>query len=59
MTDLVDLNEIAERLGVPLDTVNKWRWRNLLPESDYPQLKNPVWDWETIRDWATETGRLT
>jgi hypothetical protein len=57
MTDLVDINLIAERLGVRLDTVNKWRHREILPAPDYPELASPVWDWETIRKWAEETGR--
>ena len=58
MTDLVDIKSIAERVHVQLDTVNKWRHRNLLPPVDYPQLSSPVWDWETIRTWAEQTGRL-
>lgn len=58
MGDLVDLAEIAERLGVPKDTVNKWRFRNLLPEPDYNLAVGPVWEWETIRDWAERTNRL-
>ena len=57
-TDLVDQSLIAERLGVPRDTVQKWRAREGLPEPDYPQLANPLWDWETIRLWAQQTGRL-
>ena len=58
MTDLVDQPLIAERLDVPRDTVQKWRSRGVLPEPDYPQLANPLWDWETIKEWAYSTGRL-
>jgi hypothetical protein len=56
--DLVDLRLIADRLVVPVDTVNKWRHRGVLPDPDYPQLRNPTWNWETIRQWAEETGRM-
>ncbi len=59
MTDLVDQPLIAERLGVSRDTVQKWRTREVLPEPDYPQLANPLWDWATIRGWAEQTGRLS
>jgi hypothetical protein len=58
MTDPVDLQAIADRLEVPKDTVNKWRYRGLLPAPDFPQLANPVWEWETVRLWAEATGRL-
>ena len=54
---LVDQPLIAERLGVSRDTVQKWRSRMVLPLPDYPQLANPLWDWETIRVWAEQTGR--
>jgi hypothetical protein len=57
MTDLVGLTEIAERLGNPVDTVKKWRHRGLLPEPDWQLAAGPVWEWETIRIWALETGR--
>lgn len=58
-TDLVDRHLIATRLGVPIDTVDKWKQRGLLPEPDYPQLRNPTWHWSTIQKWARQTGRLT
>lgn len=56
---LVDIAAIAERLGVPKDTVNKWRYRGVLPEPDYQLAVGPVWDWETIEAWAKTTNRLT
>ena len=56
---LVDISAIAERLNVPKDTVNKWRFRDLLPEPDYPLAVGPVWEWETIRQWAEQTKRLS
>lgn len=48
----VDLHLIAKRLGVPIGTVHKWRYRGVLPEPDYPQLRSPIWEWETIEQWA-------
>lgn len=56
--DLVDRHLIAERLGVSLEAVSKWKVRGLLPPPDYPDLRNPIWRWTTIRDWAKRTGRL-
>ena len=56
--DLVGLTEIANRLGKPVDTVKKWRHRQLLPKPDYVLAQGPIWDWETIRLWAQQTGRL-
>ncbi len=58
INDLVDQPLIAVRLGVTRETVQKWRHRRVLPEPDYPQLANPLWDWETIRTWAEATGRI-
>ena len=55
---LVDRQGIAARLEVALSTVDKWKIRRLLPAPDFPGLANPVWFWETIRQWADETGRM-
>jgi len=59
MTDLVDQPLIAKRLKVDRDTVQKWRSRGVLPLPDYPELANPLWDWETIKEWAHSTSRLS
>ncbi len=56
--DLVGLTEIANRLDKKVDTVKKWRHRQLLPEPDYVLAQGPVWEWKTIRTWAEQTGRL-
>lgn len=56
--DPVGPEEIAERLGVRRDTVHKWRHRGVLPEPDWIISSLPVWEWETIRAWAENTGRL-
>lgn len=56
--DLVDISIIAKQLGVPKDTVNKWRWRGVLPEPDFDLDVGPIWYWETVREWAERTNRL-
>ena len=55
---LVDIAAIAERLGVNKDTVNKWRYRDLLPPPDHDLAVGPVWEWSTIEEWAKTTNRL-
>ena len=55
----VGLAEIAQRLRVQRDTVDKWRARNLLPEPTWPSVGGrPAWNWPVIETWARETGRL-
>jgi len=56
--DPVGIVEIAERLDVVRDTVDKWRERGLLPDADYTVGGRPAWEWSTIEAWAVETGRL-
>lgn len=55
---LVDRQLIAERLEVKVTTVDKWKVRGVMPAPDFPGLASPVWFWETIRQWAADTGRL-
>lgn len=56
--DLVDIAGVAERLGVKRETVNMWRYRELLPEPLWMLNGGPVWEWVTIQRWAIETGRM-
>lgn len=56
--DIVDAQSIADRLGVKRETVWMWRSRQLLPAPDWQLACGPIWMWETIREWAEETGRL-
>jgi len=56
--DLVGIVEIAARLAVDRGTVDKWRWRGVLPDPDWVVSGTPVWRWSTVRMWATMTGRL-
>ena len=53
----VGLAEIAGRLGVQRDTVDKWRTRGLLPPPRWTVGGRPAWAWDTIVRWANETGR--
>jgi hypothetical protein len=56
--EIVDITEIATRLGVPKNTVNVWRTRGVLPDPDLDLTVGPVWYWSTIEKWAKATGRL-
>jgi hypothetical protein len=56
--DIVDMEEVARRLGVKKETVRMWRYRDLLPEAEWMLNGQPVWRWATIRKWAQDTGRL-
>ena len=66
ITDPVGISEIAERLNVQRQTVNSWRSRGKedrerstpLPQPAVIITKTPIWEWETIRAWALNTGRL-
>jgi len=53
----VGLAEIAERLNVARNTVDQWRFRDLLPEPQWTVGGRPAWDWPTIAAWAKDTGR--
>ncbi len=58
--DPVGLAEIAQRLRVQRDTVDKWRARHLLPQPTWPSVGGrPAWHWPVIETWARDTGRLT
>ena len=48
---LVGLTQIAERLGVPGNTVDSWRHRGKLPVPDLKIGKRDFWYWKTITKW--------
>ncbi len=55
--DLVGKNEIAERLGVSVPAVQRWRYADLgFPESDYVISGTPVWRWSRVDRWAKKNG---
>lgn len=56
MIDLVGPIEMADRLGVQRDTVHKWRYRRVLPEPLMTLSGTPIWEWETIWQWAEDRG---
>lgn len=57
--DPVGTVEIAARLGVKRETVDKWRTRDLLPAPRWTVGGRPAWDWVDVERWARDTGRLT
>lgn len=56
--DIVGLKEIAERLNVKQQTAAAWKHRNLLPPPEGTVSGAPAWRWETIENWALQTGRF-
>jgi len=55
--DLVDVSEIAKRLGVPVRYLRFWASSGKLPEPDYHWSRTRAWLWETIDTWADGRGR--
>lgn len=49
--------EVAALLGVEVETVKKWRHRNLLPAAVGEVNGLPVWRRHHIIAWADSTGR--
>jgi predicted DNA-binding transcriptional regulator AlpA len=56
--ELVGMAEIAELLGVELETVHTWRHRGVLPEPFTLVSDRPAWRLEVVLGWAESTGRL-
>lgn len=56
--NLLGTREIADLLGVKLETVHMWRTRGVLPPPYTVVSDRPAWREETILGWAEETGRL-
>ena len=55
----VGVVEIAQRLGVTRDAIDKWRARGLgFPDPRWTVGGRPAWQWDEIEDWARRTGRL-
>jgi hypothetical protein len=55
----VSTTEIAERLGVTVHAVRRWRTRQLgFPEPWVVLAVGPIWRWSHVELWALETGRL-
>ena len=50
--------EIADRMGVTRNAVDKWRARD--PQFPAPRWTvggRPAWDWSDVASWAEATGR--
>jgi hypothetical protein len=63
LCDPVGVQEIAERLELPANTVSKWLWRvNVqglpnFPNADYVVSGRKAWEWETVEAWLEESGK--
>lgn len=56
--DLLGVTEIAERAGVKLDTVQKWRQRHLdFPKPVAELAMGPVWEWSDVELWLAKERR--
>ncbi len=56
--DVVGEKEIAERFGVPSNTVHVWRKRGVLPNPDGFVSGMPAWHWSTIKERLRATGTM-
>ena len=50
--DVVDLDDLAVRLGVDDRTIEQWQRRRFLPEPDYRWEKADGWLWHNVQRWA-------
>lgn len=57
---IVDLAGIARHMRVdPRYTPQQWRQRGLLPPVDFPEIREPIWYAQTIKEkFAIPTGRM-
>lgn len=58
LVELVGAAEVAELLGVRLETVHMWRHRGIMPAPIVAVSDRPAWRLEVILGWAESTGRL-
>lgn len=58
LSNLVGPVEVADMLGVKVDTVYQWATRNRLPLPWAVVSGTRIWAREEIEDWAVATGRL-
>jgi hypothetical protein len=57
--ELVNIADIAARLGVARGTVDTWRWRGRAGfafPTPVAETGRPVWKWSAVRSWARAVG---
>jgi predicted DNA-binding transcriptional regulator AlpA len=56
--NLVGVKEIAQRAGVTVDAVHKWRERDpsTFPRPVAELAQGPVWKWEHVDAWLKARG---
>ena len=54
----VGVAEIAGRLSVRPQTVQRWLRRKLMPTPRWTVSRQPAWEWSEIEAWARHTRRL-
>jgi len=55
--EYVDMQELAQMLGVQYATIRQQRYRGRLPKPDRVFGRSPVWRMGTLRQWAREAGK--
>lgn len=58
-SDLLSPQEVAEALGVKVQTVHAWKFRKLMPPPNMIISGCPMWRRQAIAVWAAQTRRLS
>lgn len=51
MDKWLTISDVAQLTNLKVDTINKYRTRNTLPEPDFKIGRTPVWKLDTIETW--------
>jgi len=59
MEDLLDVQAVAEKLGLKQDTVRWYHKRGIMPAADGRFGRSPVWWAKTIDEWDASRRSVT